>query len=127
MERVIPLAHETIRCLAQVGLMAARSCDIDTAEVIFAAIERSHPGRSMAYAGQAMARLAVGRLPEALLATDRGLRLSRSEDHPDLHAFRGLVLRAMQRQKESDAALRQAGEHPLAVELLAHKPTALPS
>ncbi len=118
----IPLAHEQIRILAQIGLMAARRCDTDTAEVIFAAIARSHPDRSMAYAGQAMARLAVGRLPDALAATDRGLRLAREEDHADLHAIRGLVLKAAGRQNESEAALRQAGSHPLAEEISSLQP-----
>lgn len=112
------LNHEQVRVLAQIGLMAARRCDTDTAEVIFAAIVRSHPDRSIAYAGQAMARLAVGRLADALFAADRGLRMARLEDHADLHAIRGLVLKAAGRQAESDAALRQAGAQPLAQEML---------
>ena len=68
--------------------MAARSCDIDTAEVIFAAIERSHPGRSMAYAGQAMARLAVGRLPEALRMAEHLLTLPPASRVNTVHMMR---------------------------------------
>ncbi len=113
-----PLNHEQVRTLAQIGLMAARRCDTDCAEVIFAAIGLSHPDRAMAYAGQAMARLAVGRLSDALSAADRGLRLARPADHADLHAIRGLVLQVAGRQAESEAALRQAGAQPLALEML---------
>lgn len=116
-----PLAHDRVRDLAQVGLMAARRCDIDTAEIIFSAIERSHPHRSMAYAGEVMARLAVGRLQDALLAADRGLRLTQPEDHAELHTLRGLALRAAGRQRESDEALLRAGDYPLAQAMLADK------
>ena len=126
MDVTTPLPHETVRTLAQVGLLAGRSRDIDTAEVIFSAIERSYPDRAMAYAGLAMARLAAGRLRDALAVADRGLRLAQLEEHADLHAFRGLVLKALGRQMESDAALRQAGQQPIALELLAHPPGAEP-
>ena len=37
MEAIPVLDHERIRELAQIGLMAARRCDIQTAEVIFSA------------------------------------------------------------------------------------------
>lgn len=108
------LDHEQVRALAQVGLMAARRCDVNTAEVIFAAIERSHPQRAMAYAGQVVARLAVGRLKAALQAADRGLCRVRPQDQAELHTLRGVVLLAEGRRRESEEALRQAGAHPLA-------------
>lgn len=114
MEQNLPLAHEEIRVLAQVGLMAARACDTDTAEVIFSAIERSHPLRSMAYVGQVMARLAVGRVPDALLAAERGLQKVRPEDRAELHGFRALALKAAGRHQVCKEALDQAGETPIA-------------
>lgn len=109
------LPHEQIRALAEIGIMAARRRDVDTAEVIFRAIELSHPNRSMAYAGQALARLAVGRPAQALAAVDRGLRLARPEDHGELHTLRGVALLAVGRPAECGVALRQAGDNPLAV------------
>lgn len=125
MEAIPILAHERIRELAQIGLMAARRCDTQTAEVIFSAIEQSHPQRSMAYAGQALARLAVGRTADALRAVDRGLRLAQAADHPELHTWRSVVLLAAGRQQESAAALRQAGGHPLAVAMEDYRPRTL--
>ena len=115
MEAIPVLDHERIRELAQIGLMAARRCDIQTAEVIFSAIEQSHPQRSMAYAGQALARMAVGRTAEALRAVDRGLRLAQPADHAELHTLRAVVLLSTGRRLESEAALREAGDNPLAV------------
>lgn len=117
------LPHEQIRALAEIGIMAARQRDVDTAEVIFQAIERSHPNRSMAYAGQALARLAVGRHAEALAAVDRGLRLARPEDHGELHALRGVALLAVGRPAECGVALRLAGDNPLAVAMREPTPT----
>lgn len=118
------LPHEQIRALAEIGIMAARRRDVDTAEVIFRAIELSHPNRSMAYAGQALARLAVGRPAQALAAVDRGLRLARPEDHGELHALRGVALLAVGRPAECGVALRQAGDNPLAVAMREPAPAA---
>lgn len=118
------LPHEQIRALAEIGIMAARRRDVDTAEVIFRAIELSHPNRSMAYAGQALARLAVGRPAQALAAVDRGLRLARPEDHGELHTLRGVALLAVGRPAECGVALRQAGDNPLAVAMREPAPAA---
>ncbi len=118
------LPHEQIRALAEIGIMAARRRDVDTAEVIFRAIELSHPNRSMAYAGQALARLAVGRPAQALAAVDRGLRLARPEDHGELHTFRGVALLAVGRPAECGVALRQAGDNPLAMAMREPAPAA---
>ena len=104
--------------------MAARRRDVDTAEVIFRAIELSHPNRSMAYAGQALARLAVGRPAQALAAVDRGLRLARPEDHGELHTLRGVALLAVGRPAECGVALRQAGDNPLAMAMREPAPAA---
>jgi Flp pilus assembly protein TadD len=118
------LPHEQIRALAEIGIMAARRRDVDTAEVIFRAIELSHPNRSMAYAGQALARLAVGRPAQALAAVDRGLRLARPEDHGELHTLRGVALLAVGRPAECGVALRQAGDNPLAMAMREPAPAA---
>jgi Flp pilus assembly protein TadD len=92
--------------------------------VIFRAIELSHPNRSMAYAGQALARLAVGRPAQALAAVDRGLRLARPEDHGELHTLRGVALLAVGRPAECGVALRQAGDNPLAMAMREPAPAA---
>lgn len=118
------LPHEQIRALAEIGIMAARRRDVDTAELIFHAIELSHPDRSMAYAGQALARLAVGRPAQALAAVDRGLRLARPEDHGELHTLRGVALLAVGRPAECGVALRQAGDNPLAMAMRGPAPAA---
>jgi len=116
--------HEQIRAQAEIGIMAARRRDVDSAEVIFRAIELSHPNRSMAYAGQALARLAVGRPAQALAAVDRGLRLARPEDHGELHTLRGVALLAVGRPAECGVALRQAGDNPLAMAMREPAPAA---
>ncbi len=111
---VPPSSPDRIRELAQIGLMAARRCDLATAEAIFSALELTHPDRAVPYLGLGLARFAVGSLPDALAALDRGLRVASASEHPPLHTLRGAVLLAAGRRAEGEAALRRAGEVPLA-------------
>lgn len=110
----LPSSPERIRELAQVGVMAARRCDVSTAEVIFGALELTHTDRAVPYLGLGLARLSIGSLPDALAALDRGLRFVKEDEHPPLHTLRGVVLLAAGRRAEGEAALRRAGDFPLA-------------
>ncbi len=105
---------DRLRELAQIGVMAARRCDVSTAEVIFGALALTHVDRAVPYLGLGLAHFSIGALPDALAALDRGLRFAKEEEHPPLHTLRGVVLLAAGRRAEGEAALRRAGDFPLA-------------
>lgn len=109
---------EELRVLTQIGFIAAAQARVAQAEAIFAAVEMERPANAAAYVGLAMAYLVNGRVNDALLAIDRGLRAEGQADVAELHAFRGLALQLAGRTTESAKALRQAGAQPLAQAML---------
>ena len=101
--------------LLRLGLLAARWGHRDAACAILSAIASAHPGRVAPHLGLVVAHLARGQLREALACADRALVCVHPDDLEDLQALRGVVLAAAGRHAESAAALRNAGEHPLAL------------
>lgn len=114
----MPLASEQLRLIYELGLMAASSGDAARAEKIFTALERVRPQGCGAYVGQAVGHMFQGRYLDALSVLDKGLSLAEAGDHPELHAFRGLVLQLAGRSAESLSAYRAAGDLPMARALL---------
>ncbi len=114
----MPLPNEQLRLLYEIGLMAASTGDAARAEKIFAALERVKPQGCGGYVGRAVGLMFDGKLIDALAILDKGLRLADASEHPELHAFRGLVLQVAGRSAESTKAFLAAGDLPMARALL---------
>ncbi len=107
-----------LQLAAEIGWMASQRGMQPQALRIFGALELARPDSAAGFIGQAMAYSRTKALDEALRALDRGLRTVEPSQHPELHAFRGFVLKLAGRGHESEKALKQAGELPLARVLL---------
>lgn len=116
------LERQELRRVADIGWLATQRGMLPQALRIFSALELARPDSAAGFIGLAMAHVRARALDEALRAIDRGLRTVEPSQHPELHAFRGFVLKLAGRGSECEKALRQAGEQPLARVLLAQEP-----
>lgn len=112
------LERHELRRMADIGWLATQRGMLPQAKRIFQALELARPDAAAGFMGLAMAHVRERALDEALRVVDRGLRTVEPSQHPEMHAFRGFVLRLSGRNSESEQALRRAGEQPLAQALL---------
>lgn len=114
-----------VRLLTEIGFLAAARGDVRRAQRIFGALEHIRPASAAVYVGLALSHLNNASADEALRILERGLRLVPGDDAPLLHAFRALAFQSSGRSSERMRALRQSGNHPLALAMLGESATAL--
>lgn len=112
------MAHDDLKLLVEVGMLAATRGEISAAKTIFAAIEHVRPESAASYAGPAVAYLFRGRAADAMEHLRRGLRAVAPEGRQPRQVLLGLALKVDARNAESQQALRAAGDHPVATALL---------
>lgn len=121
MSPLSPLDGDDVRLLAEVGFLAGARGHAPAARAIFGALALCRPEAWFPQVGLAMAALNRREHDEALRALDEGLRRVRAEaGRRELQALRALALQLAGRPGESQAALRAAGAHPLALALARH-------
>lgn len=115
----IPISHDDLKLLVEVGMLAATRGEITAAKAIFSAIEHVRPEAAASYAGPAVAYLFRGRPADAAEQLRRGLAKVPPDDRQPLQVLLGLALQLDACNAESLKVLRGAGDHPIAAALLA--------
>ncbi len=93
------LSSDEVRLLAEIGFMACRGREPDSAIAIFEGLRELRSGHSFVFLGRAMARMSGGRSEEAVrILRDEGLQAL--PDDEELQVFLAIALKEVGRERE---------------------------